>query len=289
MKLDFKGSPAAALLTPRRASGEVDQAAFERNVAFVLERGASGVVVAGATGEYPLTSLEERRLMFETGRRLTAGRGLLIAGIGAGRICDTVALGKHAALCGADAALLPSPHFFHYSQDDLEAFYTAAAREIPLPVLIYNLPGYTTGLEAATVLRLIESVPNIAGIKDSSGSLDTLRELTRRPDLGACRLVGHDGALRDAIDTGCCDSAISGIAGVLPELIAGVFDVRQQAASLRRLDQLLPKLDLFPLPWALKLIAQYRGLFEARFPLPVSEKRERQMGEFEAWFRRWWK
>src|SRR5690606_591959 len=114
------------------------------------------------------------------------GKAKLIACVGAVRLDESAELAAHAAQAGADAVLLPPPHFYRYEQLDLEDFYRAAAARIPGPILIYNLAAFTSPFEAEVIVRLTESVPNINGVKDSIGRLDGLEMLTARPVLGAC-------------------------------------------------------------------------------------------------------
>ena len=160
---------------------------------------------------------------------------------------------------GARALLLPMPHFFPYSQDDLYAFCAAAAGRLDAPMLLYNLPRFTTPLELETVRCLIDAVPNIIGIKDSSGSLAILGGLNS----GACRIVGDDSVLVAALDAGLCDGVVSGVAGVLPELTTFLFDRRDSPAyprAVELLTELIRHLSAFPVPWGLKLIAECRGI-----------------------------
>jgi 4-hydroxy-tetrahydrodipicolinate synthase len=188
---------------------------------------------------------------------------------------------------GARALLLPMPYFFPYSQDDLYAFCAAAAGRLDAPVLLYNLPRFTTPLELQTVRCLIDAVPNIAGIKDSSGSLALLGGL----DSGACRIVGDDSVLVAALDAGLCDAVVSGVAGVLLELIAFLYDRRDSPAYPRAVDlltELIRHLSVFPVPWGLKLIAECRGITAAWFSQPLSATRSAQASEFREWFPAWW-
>lgn len=277
----------AAMLTPRMPDGEPDLAAFERNLEFALARGVAGLCVGGATGEYPALSADVRRRLLERARGLAAGRALVVAGAGAATLRDSVGLAEHAAGCGADAVLLPPPHFFPYTQDDVEAFYREAARAIRLPILIYHLPAFTTGVSLDLALRLIEQVPNIAGVKDSSGTLDTLAALTDKLPGHAWRVVGHDGVLEAALSAGYCDAVISGVAGVLPELVLEVFS-GERSRTAARLAEFIQQIDAFPTPWGLKLAAESRGLFPATFALPFSERRRSQARAFMEWFAEWW-
>jgi 4-hydroxy-tetrahydrodipicolinate synthase len=292
MKHSLHG-PIAALLTPRTASGRVDLAAFERLVAFVFEQGASGVAVAGGTGEYSSLSTEERRQMQQCAVSAAAGQGPVIACPGAADLSTAVDLAEHALGCGCQAVLLPPPHFYSYSQDDLESFYRHFARSIAGPILLYNLAAFTTPIETELALRLIESVPNIVGVKDSSGNLEMLEALTRRPELGACRILGHDQVFIEGLRGGYMDAIISGPAGVVPELAAALFqtfaagDTERFEALAALFDDLVARFGELPYPWMPLWIAEWRGLFPARFPLPLSAARAAQGKALEAWFGRW--
>lgn len=277
--------PIAALLTPITSDGRFDARALERNIEFVLSRGIRGICVGGATGEYPYCGLDLRREVIQMAVALAGTSGTVVAGIGAGTLPHSLALAEAAAAAGASAVLLPPPFFFQYSQDDIAEFYRTAANATSLPVLIYNLPAFTTPVETATVLRLIDSVSSIVGLKDSSGNLEILTEL-RSIGSSAVRVVGHDGALAEAVADRLCDATISGIAGVLPELTIDVFNSADGAAS--RLAQLIRRLDAFPTPWGLKLIAECRGLISPQYAVPLSSARQAAATIFRNWFRDWW-
>jgi 4-hydroxy-tetrahydrodipicolinate synthase len=214
-------------------------------------------------------------------------RGDVLCGIGAAGLAGCLELERIAMDYGARALLLPMPYFFPYSQDDLYAFCAAAAGGLDAPVLLYNLPRFTTPLELQTVRCLMDAVPNIAGIKDSSGSLALLGGLNS----GACRIVGDDSALVAALDAGLCDAVVSGVAGVLPELIAFLYDRRDSPAyprAVELLTELIRRLSVFPVPWGLKLIAECRRITAAWFPQPLSATRSAQASEFREWFPAWW-
>jgi len=283
----------AALLVPRDAEGRVDEESFRKTVEFLAERGLRRVVLNGATGEYCLTAPDELRRLLEISREALAGEGEFLCSIGSAGLAPSLALGRMALEAGARALLLPMPYFFPYSQDDLRCYCAAVAEALPAPILLYNLPRFTTGLEPATVERLVEDVPNIAGIKDSSGSLEILRRLTAGGAARACRIVGDDAVLAEALDEGVADGGISGVAGVLPELLRALFpggpcqaEVRGRAAAL--MAELIPRLSCLPVPWGLKWMAEWRGIAPARFAQPVSAARRGQAEEFRDWFTAWW-
>ncbi len=292
MQPTFTG-PLAAVLTPREASGDLRPASLEANLEFGVEHGVTGFVTAGGTGEYADLSAQQRRQVLERAAAVLRKRAWLIASCGAMRLDEAVELATHATAGGADAILLPPPHFFRYSQQDLEDFYRAAAARIPGPILVYNLAAFTSPIEAEVIVRLIETVPNIVGVKDSSGQLDALEMLTARPELGACRILGNDMVLVEAIERKLIDGVISGPTSVIPEVTVALFDAdaagdaeRFQAAAAL-FGEALERLEKLPYPWALKLIAEARGFFPAQLPFPPGPERSRPVEELRAWFPGW--
>jgi 4-hydroxy-tetrahydrodipicolinate synthase len=245
-----------------------------------------GIVLCGATGEYPALTPEEFKEVLSAGTVRPSGK--LLVGIAARTLQETIQRGQTASVAGASAVLLAPPHFFRYSQDDLASYVRSVATEVPLPVLLYNLPQFTNGFETATVQTVFSECPNVVGIKDSSGSLDLLRTLKHGEHAAACRILGNDGVLIEALQAGLCDGLISGVAGVLPELIRYVWSCDAARRENRvLLDEIIEQLNRFPTPWGLKWIAEFRGFGNAEFLQSQSEARAQQGGEFCAWLAEW--
>jgi 4-hydroxy-tetrahydrodipicolinate synthase len=159
----------SAAVTPRTASGAVDEDAFDRVLDLLLAAGVDGVCLGGATAEFPHATRDERiRLIGRAASRLD-GKALLV-GIGASAPTDVVPLGQAAFEAGATVVLLSMPVFFRYAQEDLVAFCLDAAASLPGPVLLYDLPSFTTPLATETVLRLLDDAPNIVGIRTAAAS-----------------------------------------------------------------------------------------------------------------------
>lgn len=279
----------AALLTPRTSAGEIDEAGLERNIRLVMESGVTGVCVNGATGEYVHCTVEERMRLVVAAKEALRGRGVLIAGIGGANWEECVRLGEFAFENDCAAVLAPPPHFFRYDEHGLECYYRNLASSLKAPVLLYNLPQFTSPIPPKLAVRLIREVPGIAGIKDSSGNLDILRELAAAGGAKR-RIVGHDGALGEAFESRCLHGVISGVAGVLPELTVSIYqnylagDKDNLAAGLTALAALIEQLEKLPVPWALKVIAEARGLFETRFAWPVCVEHTRRFHALRSWF-----
>ena len=281
----------AAALTFRTAEGGLDRELSLRHGRFLLESGVDGVVVNGATGEYPATPGALFDSLVEAAAELNCPGGFL-AGVGAADLESTLRLARTATRAGARAVLLPGPFFFRYSQDDIAHFCRTVAAECPVPIVLYNLPQFTNGYEPATAVDLVRDVPSIIGIKDSSGSLDILRDLTGPDGALGWRAVGNDQVLAAARAGKVSDAAISGVAAVLPELIVQLVNEpsetdRHQAAAVL-LEEYLDQLQRFPTPWGIRWTAEYRGFGTARFLIPPSPHRQSQEAAFRGWFGQWW-
>lgn len=285
----------AALLLPRDEEGRPAWEAFDRNARFVLRAGVAGLCVNGATGEFAGATADERREVVVRARQVAGRSGLVVSGVGATRWTEVLALARDAEDAGADALLVPAPHFFTYAPGDLAEFYRRIAAEAHVPILIYNLPAFTGSLDPELAMRLIREVEGIVGAKDSSGELELLEEITATRDGRSVALVGNDGVLAKALERGVCGGTVSGVAGVVPELTLALWrgdrekDRELFATIGNRLQELLRQLDAFPVPWGLKLIAELRGLGPASFAFPLSAERRRQADEFRRWFPAWWR
>lgn len=283
----------AAALTPRSIAGQLDLSAFRSVLEYLLGNGISSFALNGATGEYCLTTPEQLQILLQEARQIAGPKAILFSGVGAAGVAEAIRLAQIAEKNGANGLLLPMPYFFPYQQDDLEEFCRAVASSVELPILLYNLPQFTSGLKAETVARLIVEVPNIIGIKDSSGSLDILRHLTENK-IAAARIVGNDGALAAALTEGVCDGVISGVACVLPELIQALFLAGSNSPTsldfkhLREaLQEVIFHLDPLPTPWGLKWLAEARGIARATFAQPVSARRLTQGQQLMEWIKIW--
>jgi 4-hydroxy-tetrahydrodipicolinate synthase len=279
----------AAVLTPREADGRLCERSLRTSIEFLLGRGVRGFAFNGATGEYCLTTPAELRRILAVAIEVIANGADFVCGIGSTSVRGCLENGNLAMDAGAKALLLPVPHFFAYEQDDLDVFCREIADKLPAPLLLYHLPQFTNTLELSTVQNLITECPNIVGIKDSSGSLEILRGLNHA-GIDTCRIVGNDHILAEALQEGLCDGVISGVAGVLPEMILSLFAQRSRAdfgefaLAARHLEEFIEQISRFPVPWGLKLVAESRGMAAATFSQPLSSRRIGQARYLQQWF-----
>ncbi len=186
------------LITPFDAEGAVDVDAVERLCAEYVAAGASGIVALGTTGEAPALDASEKRAVVDACARACAATGSrLIVGTGTNNTRSTLdATRALAGVQGVVGALVVVPYYVRPSEAAVVAHYRAVAEVSPVPVVAYNIP-YRTGraLSAATLLE-IASIPNVAGVKQAVGALDTdtLELLASAPD-GFAVLGGEDAIL----------------------------------------------------------------------------------------------
>jgi dihydrodipicolinate synthase/N-acetylneuraminate lyase len=194
----------AAIATPfDRRTGAVAEDRLRSNVAALLADGLSGVVVAGSTGEAPLLDADEVRRLVGVARDAVPSGRRLLAGTGAEATRQAVALSRAAGAEGADAVLVRPPAYFGpgLGATQLADYYRGVADGSPVPVLVYNIPKFTRVAIPAAVLVELAAHPNIAGVKDSSGDIDTFTSY-RAAVPGWSVLVGSASLLLAALERG---------------------------------------------------------------------------------------
>jgi len=163
------------LVTPFRADGGVDLAAFEANLESYSAFDLGGYLVLGSNGEAAALDEEEKLALLRAARRLS-GPKLLLAGTGLESTRATIAFTRKAADLGADAALVLTPHYYkpQMSHDALRAHFERVADASPIPVLLYSVPAFTSLPFPPALAPALAGHPNISGMKESSGDLGLL-------------------------------------------------------------------------------------------------------------------
>jgi 4-hydroxy-2-oxoglutarate aldolase len=163
-----------AMTTPFYPEGGVYYKKIEHNVDRYSRTPVSGLVVLGSTGEAVMLSDEERRDVLRVTAEVASPEKVLIAGVGAESVVETLRLAEYAASLQYDVALVRTPHFYRpqMKPEALLAFYRMVADRSPLPVLLYTVPPFTAyDLPVEVIVALAEHA-NIIGIKESSGNVE---------------------------------------------------------------------------------------------------------------------
>lgn len=180
----------AAAPTPFDRQGALEPARLKDVLAWFVSEGAHGLVVNGTTGEWVSQSVDERQTVLEAARAAVGPETPLLVGISSIRADESVLLGRHAAAAGADGALLTIPPARWLRDDEIFEFYAAMARQIPLPLLVYNVPAVVGYDLPPELLARLLSIDGIVGVKDNTPSPQRRSQTLR--DLGKEHVIFSD-------------------------------------------------------------------------------------------------
>jgi 4-hydroxy-tetrahydrodipicolinate synthase len=183
-----------ALVTPFRSDSSLDEETLSKLVEWQIESGIHFLVACGTTAETPTLTHKEWLRVIGIVTKTAAGRVPVLAGCTHNSTVEAVARAAEAAsVPGVSGLLTASPYYNKPNQEGQYRHFRAIAEAVPCPVVLYNIPGRTgVNLEPATVLRLAEDVPNIQGIKESSGNLQQIAELIYSLPKNFTLLAGDD-------------------------------------------------------------------------------------------------
>lgn len=230
------------LITPLTGPGKFDPQAFQTLIDRVIEGGVHGLFLLGTTGEFCSLSREIRKQVTAEGCRAAAKRVPVIVNVSDTSLEESLQLTSHAANVGAAGVALCPPYYFSVTQQDLLRYAQKFAEAADLPVFLYNIPqNARVEFEVDTVRRLAE-LPNVAGLKNSNGSLDYTAKVSRvkaqRP--GFSLLVGTEEIMLSAIEAGA-DGSVCGGANMFPALYVKLFDAIEtnRRAEAKQIQQLI--------------------------------------------------
>jgi 4-hydroxy-tetrahydrodipicolinate synthase len=268
----FKGA-IVAIVTPFK-KGKIDEAALRRLVEFQIKNGTDGIVPCGTTGESSTLSHEEHDRVIEIVIDAAKKRVPVIAGTGSNSTAEAIRLTRHAYQAGADGALMVAPYYNRPTQEGLYQHYRAVAEAVPIPIIIYNIPGRTgVNINPDTLARLAR-IKNIVGVKEASGSIKQMSDVINLCGPKFDVLSGDDLFTLPLMAMGG-HGVISVISNVAPADMAALVDAfaagnLEQAKALHH--KMAPLIDaLFvetnPTPVKAALAMMKKISYEVRLPL----------------------
>ncbi len=273
-----------ALVTPFK-DGALDEAAVERLVDFVITGGTDVLVVAGSTGEAVTLTREERRRLYAAVQGANGGRARLVAGTGTNVTRDSIELTEEARALGYDGAMLVVPYYNKPTPAGQFAHFSAVARAVDIPLILYNVPGRTgTNMTPETVARLAE-LPNVVALKEASGSLDQVSAIRELTDLTI--LSGDDSLTLPMLAIGA-RGIVSVLGNVAPRPLKDLLQAFEEGRLIdamtlhKQLTPLMRALFLESNPGPVKSLLADMGLManELRLPLvpvePATAQRVRE-------------
>jgi 4-hydroxy-tetrahydrodipicolinate synthase len=268
-----------ALITPMLDDGAVDYAALRRLIDWHIQEGTDCICVVGTTGESPTVTVQEHCEIIRVSVQQAAGRVPIMAGCGANSTKEAIELAEFAKSVGANCQLQVVPYYNRPTQEGLFQHFSAIARAVDLPMVLYNVPGRTVAdMAHDTVLRLAK-VPGIVGIKEATGNIERAQWLIKEAPEGFAIYSGDDPT---AVALMLCGGHgnVSVTANIAPRLmhelcmaaLAGnpraAMDIQNRLLPLHK--GLFVEANPIPVKWA----AARMGLCSPAIRLPLTELSE---------------
>lgn len=269
----FRGSM-VAIVTPMKMDGQVDKEALRRLVNFHVDNQTSAIIAVGTTGESATLNHQEHTEVIRLVVEYAAGRVPVIGGTGSNSTAEAIELTKQAQQVGVSACLLVTPYYNKPTQEGLYQHYRKLAESVPIPQILYNVPGRTgCDMLPETVKRLAE-IDNIIGIKEAVGDVKRMDALVQLASDKFAIFSGDDATSLQLLLKGG-KGVISVTANVAPKLMqtlcqaALAGDVTTAEAVNQRLMGLHTSLFVEPNPVPVKWALYSMGLIDGGIRLPL--------------------
>jgi 4-hydroxy-tetrahydrodipicolinate synthase len=250
----FKGS-IVAIVTPFK-NGRFDEETYRNLIEVQIESGTGAIVPVGTTGESATLDMEEHRKVIGTAIEAVQKRVPVIAGTGGNSTGEAIELTKHAKEAGADATLQVTPYYNKPTQEGLYQHFKAIAEAVPLPQVLYNVPGRTgVNMLPETVARLAQ-LSEVVAIKEASGSLAQMAEVVNLAGENITLLAGDDNVTLPVLSLGG-KGVVSVVANIVPKDSADMISAWEAGDVARAREQFY------------KLLPLCQAMFYETNPIPV--------------------
>lgn len=216
----FKGI-IPALVTPINEKGEINSPVLKKLVSDLMNGGADGFYLCGATGEgLNLTTLQHKEMVRQT-IEIVVGRVPCIVHVARTVYSEMIELAQYAESVGATAISAIPPIFFKYDEDEIYSYYERLAASVNIPIVIYNSPAAAVAFSNDLLDRLF-SIPNLTSIKWTNSNYATVMSTKARiPE--ANFINGPDEMLLQGLCAGC-DAGIGTTYNFLLPEIKGIYN-----------------------------------------------------------------
>jgi len=226
------------IVTPLLDQEQLDLAGLERLIDRVLAGGVHALFALGTTGEGPSLSYALRHQFVERVCELVDSRVPVLVGITDTAFDESIELAEKAYAAGASGLVAAAPYYLPLSQPELAAYVESLVEQIPLPLMLYNMPACTKVEFEPQTVRQLSAIEGVVGLKDSSGSREYIRKvhalLTDRPDFTL--LVGPEELLAESVRLGA-HGGVNGGANMFPALYVALYEAAV-AGDQERMDRL---------------------------------------------------
>jgi 4-hydroxy-tetrahydrodipicolinate synthase len=273
-QLKFRGT-ATAIITPFKKDGSIDEPALRRFVDFQIKGGVEAIVPLGTTGEYSTLNQTEQQHVIEIVIEQANRQVKIFAGAGSNNTAEVIEKARFVKRAGADAALVVGPYYNKPTQQGYYEHFKAIADAVDIPIIVYNVPGRTSGnIEAGTILRMAEEIPNIVMVKEASGNIAQVMEIARHKPKNFSLLSGDDALAYSIVALGG-DGCISVVSNEVPKEYSDLMRLCLRGEwneALQLQYRLLPLMNInfvesSPIP--VKTALAMMGMIEESFRLPM--------------------
>ena len=264
-----------AIVTPFNEDESINYDKLDELIDYHCANGTDSIVICGTTGESATMTEEEHAECVRFTIERAKGRIPVIAGTGSNCTRTAIELSKDAAEHGADGLLLVTPYYNKATQAGLIAHYTAVAKEVKTPIIMYSVASRTgCNIEPATVAELVKNVDNIVGVKEASGNISQVAKIMSLTDGNIDLYSGNDEQIVPLLSLGA-KGVISVLSNVAPQethdICAKFFEgdvagsTALQLKAIPLIEQLFCEVNPIPVKKAMALMGKDCG--PLRMPL----------------------
>ena len=199
------------------ADGALDGAKNARFARALCDAHVDHVFVLGSIGEFPLVTESEREELLESVIESLTWRTDAWVGCGAPSTALAVARAGAAEEAGAAVVVAVPPYYLHPTDASIARYYRALRAALGIPLLAYNIPSLVGYSLAPSMVQELAREKVLAGIKDTSGTIESVRAFLKGAPDGFAVLPGNDPLAREAIADGA-SGAVMGLGNIVPKL-----------------------------------------------------------------------
>jgi 4-hydroxy-tetrahydrodipicolinate synthase len=280
----FQGA-GVALVTPMKENLDINYDKLDELIQEQIAGQTDAIIICGTTGESSTMSEKEHLEAIRFAVERTAGRIPVIAGTGSNCTATAIELSREAEKVGADGVLLVTPYYNKATQNGLIAHYTAIAKAISIPAILYNVPSRTgCAMAPSTIASLVQNTDNIVGVKEASGDLSNAAKIMNLCDGKIDLYSGNDDQVVPLLSIGGI-GVISVVSNVAPQymhdMVASYLDgdvkkaAKMQIDSIPLCNALFCEVNPIPVKAALNMMGKEVGGLRA--PLTVMEPQNQEI------------
>lgn len=276
-----------AIVTPMKANGEINYDKLAELLDYQINNSTDAIVICGTTGESATMTEKEHIEAIRFTADYVKKRVPVVAGTGSNCTKTAVELSKEAQAAGVDGCLVVTPYYNKATQKGLIEHYTAVARSIDLPIIMYNVPSRTgCNIQPETAVKLAREVDNIVAIKAATGNLSQESKTMMLAEGCLDMYSGEDGLIVPLMSIGA-KGVISVLSNVAPkqthdicaEFFAGNIEKSSQLQfeALELVDALFSEVNPIPVKTALNLM----GMEVGPLRMPLCEMEEANLNKLK--------